>query len=125
MATTVFYESVEDEEILFQPQGMNVQYVDIEKLKSNLKEAEERKAKAEATVPEKKVEETVPEKKVEETVPEKKVENIIGFKMCPITNRMMKGIKIKSGEWWSEVEPIETRKPTNYEIIMKMCEELR
>jgi hypothetical protein len=116
MATTVFYESVEDEEILFQPQGMNVQYVDIEKLKSNLKEAEERKAK---------VEETVPEKKVEETVPEKKVENIIGFKMCPITNRMMKGIKIKSGEWWSEVEPIETRKPTNYEIIMKMCEELR
>ena len=29
--TTVFYESIEDEEILFQPQGMKVQHVDMKK----------------------------------------------------------------------------------------------
>jgi len=32
--TTVFYESIEDEEILFQPQGMKVQHVDMKKLRA-------------------------------------------------------------------------------------------
>ena len=120
MVTTVFYESVEEEEILFQPQDMNVQYIDIERLRSNLIKAEERARNEEMNV-EVKVEKKV-EKKVEATVQEKKEENIIGFKRCPITNRMTKGIKFGGGVYW---KPIETHKPTNYEILMNMCEMYR
>ncbi len=93
MAKKVFYESIEEEEILFQPQGMSVEYV---------AKIENKVAKV--------------EKKVESIVGD-----IIDYKICPIKNKLCKCEKIGGGVWWSDVNLRDKHRPSNFQILMLLC----
>ena len=103
--TTVFYESIEDEEILFQPQGMKVQHVDMKTEQINKLELHEqwmeqtKKQYAEEIL------------RAETRTHTEKVED---YAECVKQSKIAK-------EAYTQVKPNDIDYPKNFQMLMMLC----
>tara|TARA_R110002153_G_scaffold182915_1_gene336173 strand:- start:1600 stop:2004 length:405 start_codon:yes stop_codon:yes gene_type:complete len=131
--TTITYEPVQDEEILFQPQNMNVEYVSkteqINRLELHEKFVEQTKKeyademiRAETRTHTQKVEhyaECVKQSKIAKQAYMKKEEPKYTYSISQ--GKLYRCEKKKCGRWYSIVEQHDKDRPTNFQILMMWC----
>jgi len=120
MSRTITYEPIEEEEILFQPQGMTVEYVaksnkeinndECERLKSEISRLQRLSDAEKGYKP-------TPKKVVKEVV--KEVEPKYTYKI--MYGKLYRCEKFKGGTYYAIVEKHDKDRPTNFEILMMMC----
>ena len=120
MSRTITYEPIEEEEILFQPQGMTVEYVAKSNKEINNDECERLKSEISRLV------RLSDAEKVYKPTPKKVVKDVVNEVEPKYTYEIRHGKlyrceKIKGGRWYEIVEKHDKDRPTNFEIIMMWC----
>jgi hypothetical protein len=120
MSRTITYEPIEEEEILFQPQGMTVEYVaksnkeinndECERLKSEISRLQRLSDAEKGYKP-------TPKKVVKEVVKEVEPKYTYDIRR----GKLYRCEKFKGGRYYSIVEKHDKDRPTNFEILMMWC----